>query len=74
LPAVLPKLEALRAGIDRRGLSVDLEVDGGVSPETARRVVSAGANVLVAGSAVFGQKDRKKAIDAIRVAATRVES
>jgi ribulose-phosphate 3-epimerase len=74
LPSALPKVEALRAAIDRRGLSVDLEVDGGVSSETARRVVSAGANVLVAGSAVFGQKDRRKAMEAIRTAATRVEA
>lgn len=65
LPSALPKLQALRALIDRRGLSVDLEVDGGVAPDTAASVVSAGANVLVAGSAVFGQADRAAAIRAI---------
>lgn len=69
LPAVLPKLEALRKRIDREKLSIDLEVDGGVSPETARRVVDAGGRVLVAGNAVFGQKDRAAAIAAIRRAA-----
>jgi ribulose-phosphate 3-epimerase len=66
LPAVLPKVEALRAAIERRGLSVDLEVDGGVAPDTAAAVARAGANVLVAGSAVFGQADRAAAIRAIR--------
>jgi ribulose-phosphate 3-epimerase len=69
LPAVLPKIERIRALIDRAGLTIDLEVDGGVAPETARRVVEAGARVLVAGSAVFGERDRKAAISAIRRAA-----
>ncbi len=69
LPAVLPKIERIRALIDRAGLAVDLEVDGGVAPETARRVVDAGARVLVAGSAVFGERDRKAALSAIRRAA-----
>ncbi len=68
LPSVLPKLAALREMIDRAGLDVDLEVDGGVSPETARRVVDAGARVLVAGSAVFGHTDRRASIAAIRQA------
>jgi len=66
LPAVLPKIEAVRALIDRAGLPIELEVDGGVAPDTARRVVEAGARVLVAGSAVFGQKDRRAAIRALR--------
>jgi ribulose-phosphate 3-epimerase len=70
LPSVLPKLAGLRRMIDEAGLDVDLEVDGGVSPETARQVVDAGARVLVAGSAVFGQSDRAAAIAAIRKAAT----
>ena len=69
LPAVLPKIEALRSMIERAGLDVDLEVDGGVSPETARQVVDAGARVLVAGSAVFNTKDRARAIHDIRAAA-----
>jgi ribulose-phosphate 3-epimerase len=69
IPSVLEKLRALRADIDRRGLAVELEVDGGVSVETARAVVAAGANVLVAGSAVFGQSNRRTAIEALRSAA-----
>jgi ribulose-phosphate 3-epimerase len=69
LPSVLPKLAALRMMIDERKLPIDLEVDGGVSPATAKQVVDAGARVLVAGSAVFGEKDRSAAISAIREAA-----
>jgi ribulose-phosphate 3-epimerase len=71
LPAVLPKIRALRAMVDAAGRDVDIEVDGGVAVETARRVYEAGARVLVAGSAVFGQKDRRAAISGIRGAALR---
>jgi ribulose-phosphate 3-epimerase len=69
LPSVLPKLRALRTKIDSRGLSIDLEVDGGVSPATARQVVEAGARVLVAGNAVFGKPDRARAMAELRAAA-----
>ena len=57
LPEALPKLEAVRAELDRRGLAADLEVDGGVKIDNARRCVEAGANVLVAASAIFGAPD-----------------
>jgi ribulose-phosphate 3-epimerase len=66
MPEVLPKLRAIRKMIDARGLDVTLEVDGGVAPGTARRVVEAGARVLVAGSAVYGQTDYAAAIAALR--------
>lgn len=66
LPDVLPKIERLRATIDARGGGVDLEVDGGIKPGTAARAVAAGADVLVAGSAVFGATDYAAAIAAIR--------
>jgi ribulose-phosphate 3-epimerase len=69
LPSVLPKIAAIRKRIDDRKLAIDLEVDGGVSPATAKQVVDAGARVLVAGNAVFGKKDRAAAIAAIRKAA-----
>jgi ribulose-phosphate 3-epimerase len=69
LESTLPKVAALRQMIDRAGLSIELEVDGGVSKRTARRVVEAGARVLVAGSAIFGQPDRAQAIAEIRSAA-----
>lgn len=63
---VFPKIERIREMIQKRGLSTLVEVDGGVKPANARRFVDAGAQVLVAGSAVFGAKDRAAAIRAIR--------
>lgn len=62
----LPKIKEFREEIDRRGLDCELEVDGGVDPVTAKLVKDAGANVLVAGSAVFGKADRAAQITAIR--------
>ena len=56
-PAVFPRIEAVRAEVDRRGLSADVEIDGGVKLENARRCVDAGASVLVAASAVFQAPD-----------------
>jgi ribulose-phosphate 3-epimerase len=66
ITSVLSKIADLRTLIDRRGLQVEIEVDGGIAPGTAKQVVESGATVLVAGSAVFGQTDRKQAIDLIR--------
>lgn len=66
IESVLPKMEKAASMIANRGLNIEIEVDGGVNPETAKRCVEAGANVLVAGSAVFNKEDRKKAIEAIR--------
>lgn len=57
LPEGLPKIEALRTEIDRRGLDCDVEVDGGINEETGRRCVAAGATVISAGSSVFRQPD-----------------
>jgi ribulose-phosphate 3-epimerase len=71
IPAVVPKIRALRDQIDRRGLAVEIAVDGGISPETAATVTEAGATVLVAGAAVFGKPDYAEAISAIRTAAER---
>ena len=53
MESVVPKIATLRAEIERRGLDVDIEVDGGIAPATAPTVIAAGANVLVAGSSVF---------------------
>jgi ribulose-phosphate 3-epimerase len=69
LPDVLRKIQAVRRMIDEAGVKVELEVDGGVAPDTAARVVSAGATMLVAGNAIFGQPDRKAALEALRAAA-----
>jgi ribulose-phosphate 3-epimerase len=65
IPQVLPKLERLRAMIDGSGRAISLEVDGGVKVGTARQVAAAGADVLVAGNAVFRAPDYRAAIDAI---------
>jgi ribulose-phosphate 3-epimerase len=56
-PAVFPRVEAVRAEIDRRGLQIGLEVDGGVKLDNARRCVDAGADVLIAASAIFHAAD-----------------
>jgi ribulose-phosphate 3-epimerase len=66
LPLVLPKLRQLRRMIDESGRNIELEVDGGIAPETARAVTDAGATVLVAGSAIFGQRDRAAAMRELR--------
>jgi ribulose-phosphate 3-epimerase len=66
IPAVVPKIHALRQEIERRGLSVDIAVDGGVAPDTAATVTEAGANVLIAGAAVFGTRDYREAISVLR--------
>jgi ribulose-phosphate 3-epimerase len=71
LPSVLPKLQAVRRMIDEAGLPIELEVDGGIAPDTAARVVAAGARMLVAGNAVFGQPDRRAALSALRAAAAQ---
>ncbi len=57
MPAALDKLAALRAEIDRRGLNVELEVDGGINGQTGQLAVNAGASVLVAGSYLFNAAD-----------------
>ncbi|MBG9788207.1 MULTISPECIES: ribulose-phosphate 3-epimerase [Brevibacillus] len=65
--SVLPKVRDLRYLLNERGLShVDIEIDGGVNAQTARLCEDAGATVLVAGSAVYNQTDRAKAIAEIR--------
>lgn len=66
IPTVLPKIKEVATLIQERNLSVDIEVDGGVNKETAVLCREAGANVLVAGSAIYKQKDREKAIRDIR--------
>lgn len=63
---MLPKVSIIRTESDRLGLNLDIEVDGGVDANTAPLCVQAGANVLVAGSAVFGKEDYAAAIAALR--------
>jgi ribulose-phosphate 3-epimerase len=66
IESVLPKLAQLRRWIDERELAVELEVDGGISPDTIERAAHAGANVFVAGTAVFGEPDYRAAIADLR--------
>ena len=66
---VLPKVERARHEIESSALELDLEVDGGIDVATAPRVVRAGANVLVAGSAIFVQSDPLNAAKELRAAA-----
>jgi ribulose-phosphate 3-epimerase len=65
IESMLPKIRRVRAMLDAGNPQADLEVDGGIEPETAPRVVEAGANVLVAGSAIFGTGDVQGAIERI---------
>jgi ribulose-phosphate 3-epimerase len=66
IEGTVEKVRRLRAMLDARGLSAEIEVDGGINAETARRVVEAGATVLVAGSYVFGSGDYARAIRSLR--------
>ncbi len=66
MPEMLEKVTKIRAEAERLGKELDIQVDGGINPDTAKLAVQAGANVLVAGSSVFNAKDRKAAIDALR--------
>ena len=74
VPSSFRKLEALKERIVRRGLPVLLEVDGGVKPDNAHRFASAGADVLVSGSGVFGAADRASAIRTLQRAAVPVDT
>ena len=65
---VMPKVSQVRAAVEADELALDIEVDGGIDPETAPEAARAGANVFVAGSAVFGHPRPWEAADAIRAA------
>jgi len=66
IPSMIAKIQILRDEIRRRNLSTSIEVDGGITAETAKQCVSAGATLIVAGSFIFGATDRKAAIAALR--------
>ena len=68
---MMPKVKKVRDEITRRGLSVDIQVDGGVSLKTVETCAQNGANVLVAGSAIFGAQDRKAMIAELRSKAAK---
>lgn len=64
--SMLDKIRALKRIVDDKKLILDIEVDGGINMENAARVVDAGANVIVAGSAVYRSRDIKEAIEGLR--------
>lgn len=66
IPDVLEKIRTLRGIADQQGVEVDIEVDGGVNPETARLCREAGANVLVAGSSLFGAQNPREMVAKLR--------
>lgn len=68
IPQVLPKIKQLANIVKEKKLSIDIEVDGGVNEETAKLCVEAGANVLVAGSFIYNNPDRKQAIQTLKQA------
>jgi ribulose-phosphate 3-epimerase len=63
---VLPKVRAIRRMIDDTGRKIDLEIDGGITEETAAEATASGARALVAGNAIFTKPDYRAAIDALR--------
>ena len=66
IPATLDKLREARKRIDDSGFDIRLEIDGGVKGENIREIKAAGADMFVAGSAIFGKPDYKKVIDEMR--------
>lgn len=66
IPEALEKLRAVRRELDRRGLKVDIEIDGGVKLDNIAEVKAAGANVFVSGSGIFGQGDYRKVVKEMR--------
>jgi ribulose-phosphate 3-epimerase len=66
MPEVLPKVEQAREWVEEHGLAADIQIDGGITLETAPEAVSAGANVLVAGTTIFGADDPPAAAAELR--------
>lgn len=71
IPAMLQKIGALRSILKERGLTTDIQIDGGISIENIRQLVRTGANVIVTGSAVFNAPDPAKMLQALRAEALR---
>lgn len=66
IPSTLGKISRLKKRIDELGLDVGIEIDGGISPATISKVAEAGANIFVAGSAIYGQADYRAVITEMR--------
>ncbi|MCI6736820.1 MAG: ribulose-phosphate 3-epimerase [Intestinibacter sp.] len=71
IPVVTEKIKELKSLIDEMGLDIDIEVDGGVKPSNISEVVNAGANVIVAGSAIFNTDDIDEAVKSLRENASK---
>jgi ribulose-phosphate 3-epimerase len=71
LAHTLPKVRTVREAVARSGLEIQVQVDGGVNAETIERCARAGADVFVAGSAVYGAEDAAASIEALRALALR---
>jgi ribulose-phosphate 3-epimerase len=74
IDSALPKIARVRERIDRSGREIRLEVDGGVKVDNIEAVAAAGADTFVAGSAIFGSKDYKATIDAMRLRIARARA
>lgn len=68
IPSTVQTIQCLRDMIRKSGRNISIEVDGGINENTAKLAVDAGANILVAGSAVFGKDDLSEAIRSLRIA------
>ena len=66
IPETIEKVRKLKAEVEKRGIDLEIAVDGGVNESNASELINAGAGILVAGSSVFGASDRRAAIDALR--------
>ena len=66
IPETIEKVRKLKAETKKRNINIEIQVDGGVNEDNAAELISAGANILVAGSSVFGAEDRRSAIDRLR--------
>ena len=66
IEGMIPKIEELKKLIDDRNLNIDIQVDGGIKPNNVEKVVKAGANIIVAGSAIFNSDDIEKTVNLFR--------
>ncbi|SNR90699.1 ribulose-phosphate 3-epimerase [Anaerovirgula multivorans] len=66
IPSMIEKIKKLKTMIEERNLNIDIQVDGGIKPDNVHLVTGAGANVIVAGSAIFNSKDIKTTVELIR--------
>jgi ribulose-phosphate 3-epimerase len=66
IEGMIPKIEELKGLIDSQNLNVDIQVDGGIKPDNVEKVVKAGANIIVAGSAIFNSDDIQTTVNLFR--------